>query len=222
MAPPSGGKTIARLAQKADELTGGRLSQQELIRKPYYKILSLTNYYDFEDRNREFETHTFDGYDLLLDTAEDHQRAVADGEVDHELAAFEDLIDEGDTVYDVGANIGVFSVYATATTDDCQLLAQEPEPATFDHLERNVAINSFAERITCLQKAVTDQTGEVELYISGVENQATHSLTRMTQHGGETVQIRATTVDELAATYSAPDTVKLDVEGAEQIGRAHV
>ncbi len=53
----------------------------------------------------------------------------------------------GDTVFDVGANIGLFAIFAdTQCRGDCELFCFEPIPETFLFLRRNLQEHGLAER----------------------------------------------------------------------------
>lgn len=64
-------------------------------------------------------------------------------EVPRWIAQFE----EGDVLWDVGANVGAYSLYA-ATRPGVRVLAFEPEASNYYVLTRNIAINGFWQRIT--------------------------------------------------------------------------
>ena len=55
------------------------------------------------------------------------------------------------TVVDVGANIGLFSLFCHRTNPRCRLVAVEPAPAAFEVLERNL---SHIEDATCVRRAL--------------------------------------------------------------------
>jgi amino acid adenylation domain-containing protein/FkbH-like protein/FkbM family methyltransferase len=59
--------------------------------------------------------------------------------VDRVYARHGITIGDGDVVVDVGANIGLFSLFASTTADDITLFGFEPAPTTFEALRRNVA-----------------------------------------------------------------------------------
>lgn len=52
------------------------------------------------------------------------------------------------TVIDVGANIGLFSLYLTSVAPGIRVFAFEPHPETFDRLKRNLAENGLEGSVT--------------------------------------------------------------------------
>lgn len=66
----------------------------------------------------------------------------------------------GDVVLDVGANIGLFSLYCARTAPDCCVLACEPVPAMHGVLARNVAAHAG---VVPLPLALADRPGRSEV-----------------------------------------------------------
>jgi hypothetical protein len=65
-------------------------------------------------------------------------------------------IKPGDTVIDVGANLGYYSVLmADLVGSTGRVVSFEPNPRLFELLQRNVGINGFTRRTQCYPRAVT-------------------------------------------------------------------
>ncbi|MGW2748299.1 amino acid adenylation domain-containing protein [Streptomyces sp. NPDC001450] len=56
-------------------------------------------------------------------------------------------IDNGDTIVDVGANIGLFTLFASSRNPDGRLYAFEPLPPLHDSLRRNVELHGLGARL---------------------------------------------------------------------------
>jgi len=54
-------------------------------------------------------------------------------------------IKDGDVIFDVGANIGMFSLFCTRHAKNLQIHAFEPIPPTFDRLQRNIAMHMMKD-----------------------------------------------------------------------------
>ncbi|AMV36058.1 FkbM family methyltransferase [Planctomyces sp. SH-PL62] len=65
---------------------------------------------------------------------------------------------EGATIFDVGANIGMFDVFLARTLHDFTLFAFEPIPQTFELLRRNT--DPFADRVRLFNVGLSDHDGE--------------------------------------------------------------
>jgi FkbM family methyltransferase len=76
------------------------------------------------------------------------------------VAWIESQLRPGDVFYDVGANIGAYSLIAhTVTEGRCQIYAFEPSFSTFAALCDNVFLNRFQESIVPLNVVLSDFTG---------------------------------------------------------------
>lgn len=75
-----------------------------------------------------------------------------------------DTFRPGDVLFDVGANIGLYSIYAASRA--VQVIAFEPESQNYALINQNILLNGLADRITCLAVALSDQPGVNRLYVS--------------------------------------------------------
>lgn len=125
-------------------------------------------------------------------------------------------------VWDVGANIGFWSLYfagfkPTITT----IVAYEPDRTNIRLLRKNVEANGLSQ-VEVREFALSDRGGTATFHADAVTG-STGSLESghdfINEHyGRETkeVDVRLTTADaELAAGVAAPQFVKIDVEGHE-------
>lgn len=74
-----------------------------------------------------------------------------------------DRLTPHDVLYDIGANIGIYSLYA-AVGRGCRVVAIEPHAANYAELVRNVALNHASERVVALCAALSDRDGIDVLY----------------------------------------------------------
>lgn len=131
----------------------------------------------------------------------------------------------GSKLWDIGANIGIYSIYASVFRR-CQVVAVEPSNLNLDLLCRNIQNNNCEDQITILPIAVGATNKQDFLYMSrenltwgGAHNSAGFAIN---QSGGsmlnpvKSLQIVAT-IDQLITTYnlSKPDYLKIDVDGLE-------
>jgi FkbM family methyltransferase len=119
-------------------------------------------------------------------------------------------VTDGDTVWDVGANMGTYTCLAGRAADDVSVVAFEPAPENRERLKRNVALNGV--EATVRQEALDEATGEMGLS-SGSTGDGQYALTD--ERDG--LQISTVEADSLVSqnVVSCPSTVKIDVEGAE-------
>lgn len=69
-----------------------------------------------------------------------------------------DSIPSGSVLWDIGANIGLYSIYA-ARMRACQVFAFEPSIFNLETLARNVVLNGVADKIGIIPIALNDQLG---------------------------------------------------------------
>ena len=143
----------------------------------------------------------------LLGTAEPHLQSI-----------IRKYVRPGDTVYDVGANIGYVTLsLAKGVGNAGRVIAFEPLPQNVKLLRENVAINRLAN-VEIIERAASDRTGEALIRMS--DNLAMASLVWHQRDSlAIEVAIRTVAIDELVqeGRLSAPKFVKLDVEGAEGV-----
>jgi FkbM family methyltransferase len=130
-----------------------------------------------------------------------------------------EVVSAGDTVWDIGANMGLFSFAAAvaAGPGGC-VLAVEPDTELAGMLRRSAAGNAGLAPVKVLPAAVSDELS-VGMFHVGRRNRATSHLagfgTAMAGGVRVTQLVPTLTLDWLAASFPLPDVVKIDVEGAE-------
>jgi len=131
-----------------------------------------------------------------------------------------------DVVYDVGANIGLYT-RLFANLGAGEIVAFEPVASNLQLYRRNVALGGIEQRVRCLPLALSDRDEEGQFQLDDVQS-TSGTLNRVT--GGaaaegrrnlglapKTERVLCRTVDSLvaAAEVPPPDLIKVDVEGAE-------
>jgi FkbM family methyltransferase len=118
------------------------------------------------------------------------------------------LLRPGDLFVDVGANVGSYTVLASAVCG-ARSIAIEPDPGTVQSLRRNVEVNGIGERVTVIESAVGSSLGKVRFTVG---QDTTNRVASGTEVATREVQVCA--LDDLLAG-EAPALIKLDVEGYE-------
>jgi FkbM family methyltransferase len=122
------------------------------------------------------------------------------------------LLKPGMTFFDVGANIGLYSILAAKRVGPRGVVHSfEPTPATAVRLEANVGLNNFSN-IKVNQVALSDKRGTAKFYLHQADDR--NSLSAISSNS---IVIPTITLDEYIAEnlISAVDLMKMDVEGAE-------
>ena len=136
-----------------------------------------------------------------------------------ETAAFLAYAQEGMCVFDVGANIGYYTLLAArAVGPSGRVYAFEPEPHNFELLTRNVAENGFTN-VRPVNAAVSNRAGVVRLHLDDA-NFGAHSFDpgSVRNSSGRSVEAETVRLDDFAdeaRAFEAGVLVKVDVQGAE-------
>lgn len=132
--------------------------------------------------------------------------------------AFLDLIQDGDIVIDVGANIGEYSLIAAQKVkQNGQVISIEPLKETVQTLKNNFQLNNFSN-FEIINKVIGNETKKVNLYKQldgGTMGFVDSSLTgRNFNKAGE---VEMTTIDEILLTRNLENVkvMKIDIEGYE-------
>ena len=106
-------------------------------------------------------------------------RAVLFGKKEKEVYEFIDkYLREEDIFFDVGANVGVFSIYASMFKN-AKSIAFEPEYSNLYLLKKNVILNQLSDKVEIYPFALSDNNDLNYLHLSSLENAAAlHSISR--------------------------------------------
>jgi FkbM family methyltransferase len=141
---------------------------------------------------------------------------------------FVNVLEEGDTVIDVGGNIGWFTLLAaTIVGPKGRVITFEPDINNLERLKNNITINNL-NNITLIEKVVSDHVGEIDFYINS-DDRGGHALwdvstqsyerTPLTHNNQIKRIVECTTLDhELNKLgVSTVKLIKTDIEGADQL-----
>ena len=124
------------------------------------------------------------------------------------------------TVYDIGANIGFFSLLAGRLVGaNGRVTALEADPEIAARLRENVERNKDAP-ISVEEKAVWSSSSPVFFARADAEVSPDRGLGHVIDKDAErsapgTIRVEAVSVDECMHKSAPPDFIKCDVEGAE-------
>jgi len=116
-------------------------------------------------------------------------------------------------VFDIGANIGAFSMLAAHYAKNGMVYSFEPEKESFGLLKENVDLNNF-KNIELINKAVSNKTGISNFYISNT-NAGGHSL--YSSRADKKITIPTISFEEFIEKNKIKkiDFLKMDCEGCE-------
>ena len=130
---------------------------------------------------------------------------------------FAELLGPESVVWDVGANIGFYTLIAARLSKT--VVAFEPLPVNIAAIRRNLDLNEM-NNVTLVEGAVSDHEGRAELELHGEQTWAKLDTSADTEFKRSNARVpsltvRLLTLDEQLNTLRAPSLVKIDIEGAE-------
>lgn len=128
----------------------------------------------------------------------------------------EDVFQSGiyNIFFDVGANIGIYSLIAANQSQNSRVFAFEPHPVTFSFLMENVRINNYGNQIKCFQFALGDSNTKT-LFCDSAGN-ATNRVIKDTDENIETLEVVLRRGDSFCTEIGVvPQVMKIDVEEYE-------
>ncbi len=131
-------------------------------------------------------------------------------------AALREHLRPGMIFYDLGANIGYFSLLAARLVGkEGRVVAFEADPEIAARLREHVARNEFGW-IAVEEKAVWSEPRTVFFARIDPATSPDRGLGHVVSASdGDTLQVSAVSLDDYTRTQPAPDFLKCDVEGAE-------
>lgn len=141
-------------------------------------------------------------------------RTIGFGEYEPGLTkAFLSIVHEGDTVIDIGANIGYYTMLgAQAVGQKGKVYAFEPDPGAYALLRTNAEVNRFTN-IVAEQKALSNRPGTLTLY-RGCTNKGDNRVIAPSDKR-ETVTVEAVALDDYLPNNAKIRFIKSDTQGAE-------
>jgi FkbM family methyltransferase len=134
------------------------------------------------------------------------------------LAAYmKQTLGPGSIFVDIGANLGIYSLYAARLVgNEGAVVAFEPEADIFESLVRSVRLNG-CERVRCEPVALSDRNAEGTLYVSfhGGANSLVGAAGRYKGEMPVTVRRLDDHADTLGIDLARIALMKIDVEGEE-------
>jgi FkbM family methyltransferase len=129
------------------------------------------------------------------------------------------VLQPGMTFFDIGANVGLFSLPAVKKLQKGQVFAFEPSSWTYQRLLQNARLNNLPN-LRAVHSALGDTKGEAVLQINAVGKDGLNTLGKPTHEDSDVVateRVSITTLDEFLNqnSISHVDVIKIDTEGAE-------
>ncbi|MBI3520692.1 MAG: FkbM family methyltransferase [Bacteroidetes bacterium] len=129
-----------------------------------------------------------------------------------EIALMKQYIKPGDTVLDIGANIGFYAeILSGIVGEKGRVHCFEPDTTNFAHLKNR---STHFPNITINNKAVSDKTETIKIYTSKKLN-VDHRTYKPDEYDQE-IDIHAIAIDDyLSASTAVVNFIKMDIQGFE-------
>ena len=155
------------------------------------------------------------GFKMVLNLKnKEHVRMFLYGEHDerYEIAFVRNIICDKDVVWDIGANVGYYSLLFSKLTPNGDVFSFEPVSGTREYLVKQVELN-FASNISVMPYALGDRNSEVEIWFSRKNlGEGTASILKdKSKTLSEKIPVK--TIDEISESTPFPTFIKIDVEG---------
>jgi len=178
-----------------------------------YRAFSIVRFRNHWDDPVLFRGSWFNiGRDLSLYPAVRNGGFEAD-----ELEALLARVSSTDTVWDVGANIGIYSVLLGRAAADGHVIAFEPVPESRERLLGNLERNAV-RNVTVEPLALSDRDGSARMQVHPDAHGCDHiELGTSAASSAGAIEVSTITGCSYAAAspFGAPDLVKVDIEGHE-------
>ena len=137
-----------------------------------------------------------------------------------------EYVKAGDVFYDVGSNIGLYSIFAAKRLEgQVKVYCFEPESQNYASLNRNVYLNGLSDSITTLCLALSDSSSIDMFYVRGNlrAGESIHQFGRATDDRGNPFSpvhrqgMFGISLDDLCFEYGLafPTHINIDVDGQE-------
>jgi FkbM family methyltransferase len=210
----------------------GALAKESLVRNPLFSLLQKIYYgiggrglgrikplrwaYHFlfgllKPRSVMIQSHR-----MWLDDKDTLELATHEFYEPMETDLFKREIQPGNTVLDIGANIGYYTLIAAHRVGpEGRVYAFEPDPANFSLLQKNVEANGYTN-VVLVNKAVSNKSGKIRLYLNPA-NRGDHRVYD-SKDGRQSIEIETVTLDRFFKPLDKKiHFIKMDIQGAEAL-----
>lgn len=139
-----------------------------------------------------------------------------------ELMTLASILKDDSVFVDIGANKGVFTVFAAKRLPNGRVLSFEPTSKNYNVLKRNVDVNKF-DNVELFEIGISDKHkvipiyGPNERYLDGTKNEGAFSIFASEKTGQFLQDIEVDSLDSILRNNPSQkiDVIKIDVEGSE-------
>ena len=133
-----------------------------------------------------------------------------------ELCFIEKTLKPGDVFIDIGANIGLYSLYASKLLGkDGKVISFEPYLTNYNRLKKNVSLNQ-SENIVLEKLAIFQNKTQISMFYDDKEANHGMASSYLTEYScSEIVETVSLDVYLKNQSFTSIDLIKIDIEGGE-------
>ena len=126
------------------------------------------------------------------------------------------LLKPSSVFYDIGANVGYYSIIASQIVEGGEVYAFEPIPASRTLMNEHIDINNISN-VNVLSYGVSDEIKKVSFTNSSHLSANSYILEGDTPNDGDMLEVECISIDSGISEkgFKPPSIIKIDVEGAE-------
>lgn len=178
------------------------------IKESIYKFLDLVTFK--KGRNRHIN-----GFNIRLPIR--YFRYYEDGYERDTFKYFDQIIKPTDTILDIGAHIGLFSVFfSKKLSDKGKVICFEPTPGTYQILKRTAELNDL-KNCKVVNAAIADKSGSLTFNLTSKDGEGSNANSLVqTERTVNVTEVKVFSIDDYRRTEKLKiDILKIDVEGYE-------
>ncbi|MGE0257291.1 MAG: FkbM family methyltransferase [Alphaproteobacteria bacterium] len=118
-----------------------------------------------------------------------------------------------DMLIDIGANAGLYSIFAALDDRFSDIVAYEPNQLCYDRLRANLLLNGLTDKVTTRRAAVSDRNGEVPFVYSPGNNDL---FSQVVSEGNSRDTVPSIRLDDEWPVGGRRIAIKMDIEGHER------
>lgn len=143
-----------------------------------------------------------------------------------EMMITKKILEKEDIFFDVGANIGIYSLIAASKITTGKIYAFEPSAKSLPYLYENIFLNQLGDKVKVIEKVVSDKNGFLSFDISGAadynhisysQKSSAYSSNNKVDSKKDNIRLPSITLDDFISKNKIPHIklIKIDVEGTE-------
>ncbi len=188
--------------------------------KKFFRFIRIVknwpSHYWWKITKPQYAVYAMNSGSVIKIRANTHDRIALNEVWIHEVYSSKAVpIRSTDTIVDIGAHIGTFTIKAALQASAGKVYSFELAPDNFNLLLENIELNKLTN-VTASNIAISDRKGEVSVHINS-DNSLASSLANTSNETSLSTKINTETLDNIVALYKLDriDFLKIDCEGSE-------